>query len=240
MSRPFRGLSNSRCAMANETSIRQGLMYAISTIQDQAPLGDHCSRSDDAESHALMCSLFSAITIGGLMLGYPVATVARHMDFARRCKERLCNLPDKSPTTVVGSERSDQEYRETLLQAKAIHNGAREKDPLVSCFTAYRNFYDCIGLMTLAMIESNSPFSAFGRVMDTAGMTLRTERARRFRQEISRGGQGMVHSTQKAHPCFVLVDGKRSSWMRPPTAEGWQCLHREGNGDDFKPLCRRT
>lgn len=222
ISLPFRCPLNSRCAVASETSIRQGLMYAMSAMRDRAPLqGEGLWFSpDDAESQALMCSLFSAIAIGGLMLGCPVATVARHMDYARQCKERFGNLADKSPTipalilyamshAFIGSERSDQEYREALLQAKVLHNGVREKDPVVSCFTAYRNFHDRMGLVTLAMIESNNPFSSFRRVMDTAGMTLRTERARRVREEIARGGQGTVHSSQEAHPCFVLVDGKR-------------------------------
>lgn len=211
---------NDRCAVLSESSIRDGLMYAMSALRDRTSLEDLLLASEDVRSQALMCSLFSAIAIGGLMLGFPVATVARHVDFARQCKEHFRDFADITQTVpalvlyamshaFIGSERSDEECRGAFSEAKAIHDGSRGNDPLVSCFMAYRNVYGRFGFVTLAMLESNNPFGALGRVMDTTGMVLRTDRAKRVRVEIERGGQTTVQCSQDAHPSFVLVDGKQ-------------------------------
>jgi len=182
-----------RCAIVSETSIREGLLYVMSALRDPA---------EDA-----------------LLSGCPVESVARHMISARRCKEQFKGFVDKMSTVpalilyamshaFVGSKQSDQEHREALLQAKDIRDGCREVDPLVSCFLAYREFQDGFGFVTLSMIDSNNPFSALRRVMNTKGMTLRSARAKRVRQENDKGGQNAAQSGDGAHPSFVLVDGK--------------------------------
>ena len=197
-------------------------MCAMSAIRDHKSAEDLVMTSENARSQASMCSVFSAITIGGLMLGCPVAAVARHMEFARRCKEHFCSLTDTSPSVpalilyamlhaFIGSGRSDQEYREALSQAKDAHNGSPEKDPIVSCFVAYRNFNDRVSFLTLGMIESANPLSAFGRVMDTAGMSVRTDRGKDVVERVVRGRERrIVRRSQDAHPSFVLVDGERA------------------------------
>ncbi len=205
-------------------------MYAMSAIREPESLEGLLITSEDARSQSLMCCAFSAIAIGSLMLGCPVEMVARHMDFARLCKERFCNLADKSPTVpalilyamahaFVGSERSDEEYLAAFSLAKIIHNGLPEKDPLVTCFAAYRNLNDRVAFLTLAMIESNNPFSSFGRVMDTAGMAVRTDNAKRVLERVMRGReQRVVRSHQDAHPSFVLLDGEREASPNPAVA----------------------
>lgn len=196
-------------------------MYAMSALRDRTSLEGLLLGSQDEKSQTLMCALFSAFAIGGLMLGCPVETVARHMDFARQCKDHFSDFVDIAETVpalilyamshaLVGSERSDEECREALLQAKAIQEGCRGIDPLVSCFLAYRSFHGRFEFVTLAMLESKNPLSALGRVLDTTGLTLRTERAKRIRADIARGGQSTVEGSQDAHPSFVLVDGERS------------------------------
>jgi len=205
--------------MVSETSIREGLLSAMSMLALRDPVEDLLSSLEDEKRHALMCSLFSAIAIGGLMLGCPVAAVARHMDFARHCKEQFNGFADKTPTVpalilyamshaFIVSEHSDQEHREALLQARDIQDGCQEVDPLVSCFLAYREFHDRIEFVTLSMIESHNPFSAVRRVMNTKGMVLRTDRAKRVREEIDRGEQYTAQGSHGAHPSFVLVDCK--------------------------------
>lgn len=206
-----------RCAIVSETSIREGLLYVMSALRD--PAEDLVFDSENEKSKILTCSLFSAIAIGALLSGCPVESVARHMISARRCKEQFKGFVDKMSTVpalilyamshaFVGSKQSDQEHREALLQAKDIRDGCREVDPLVSCFLAYREFQDGFGFVTLSMIDSNNPFSALRRVMNTKGMTLRSARAKRVRQENDKGGQNAAQSGDGAHPSFVLVDGK--------------------------------
>jgi len=158
------------------------------------------------------------MAIGGLLSGCPMDRVARYMESARRCKEEFRYLADKSAVSAlilfamshsfIGSE-TGREYHDALHQAKQVYNGLPEMDPLVSCFMVYRNFVDGTDLLTLSLIESSNPLNAFGRVMDTTGMKIRTEGAKRVREGVVRGqDQKLVPRNHGAHPSFVLVDGK--------------------------------
>jgi len=201
----------------SEVSVREGLMCAMSSMPKLNSLEDLLLEPKDMRSQALQSSLFSAMAVGGLMSGCSVARVSRHMDYARRCKEAFTSFEDKSALSAyilyamshafVDSDFARREYHDALHQAKLVYQSL-EMDPLVSSFMVFRNFMDGTDLMTLSLLNSTQPRNAFGRVMDTTGMVIRTDEARLVEKNANGQGQRLVPRSQGAHPSLVHVDGK--------------------------------
>lgn len=206
--------------MANDGSIREGLVHAMSTLQHRGSLAEQLpEEKQDRHGQALQCSLFSSFAIGGLLLGYPVADVSRYLESARLCRERIRGLADQSAVSAlilyanahafVGSRESREEYREGMNDADAISRALPDEDPFVSSFSEYRRHMDNAHLLTKRVVSSDNPIKPLGRLMDTSRMGVKTEEGRRVRTCIGKGRVTMSHrggERQGAHPAHVVED----------------------------------
>lgn len=211
--------SNTRCRLADDRSIREGLVHAMSTLQNRGSLAEQLlEEEEDKLGQALQCSLFSSFAIGGLLLGYPVADVSRYLESARLCRERLGGLADQSAVSAlilyanaqafVGSRESREEYREGMNDADAISQVLLDEDPFVTSFTEYRRHMDNAHLLTNRVVSSDNPIKPLGRLMDTSRMGVKTEEGRRVRTWIDKGRVMTPHrgDRQGAHPAHVVED----------------------------------
>lgn len=209
--------------MADDRSIREGLVHAISTLQNRGSLAEQLLLEEEEDRHgqALQCSLFSSFAIGGLLLGYPVADVARYLEFARLCRERMRSLADQSAVSAlilyanahafVGSRESQKEYRDSMNDADAISQVLLDEDPFVVSFTEYRRHMDNAHLLTKRVVSADNPIKPLGRLMDTGRMGVKTEEGRRVRTWIDKGRVMMSHrggGRQGAHPAHVVEDSE--------------------------------
>lgn len=83
-----------RYAVSDEVSIRDGLMRIVTGVVNASSL-ETLTGPESMRGHALSCAVFSAMVIGGLMLGCPVANVARHMEAAELSLDKFRGLADR-------------------------------------------------------------------------------------------------------------------------------------------------
>lgn len=206
--------------MADDRSIREGLVHVMSSLQHRGSLAEQLlEEEEDRYGQALQCSLFSSFAIGGLLLGYPVADVSRYLESARSCRERIHSLVDPSAVSAlilyanahafVGTRQSREEYRESMSEADAVSQVLLDEDPFVTSFTEYRRYMDNAHLLTTRVVSSDNPIKPLGRLMDTSRMGVKTEEGRRVRTWIDKGRMMMSNrggERQGAHPAHVVED----------------------------------
>lgn len=143
--------------------------------------------------HALECSLFSAMAIGGLALGCPATAVYRHLNAARRSLTKCQGLrepPVVSALVLYGvanallppcgggdggdgddngdrgrqqQEEHKQEYQSSLDSAQALYVGLPVKDPLMTAFLTYRAMCDNLVGFLMSSGYSVNPANVHGR-----------------------------------------------------------------------------
>lgn len=241
--------------MADDRSIREGLVHAMSALQNRGSLAEQLLEEDgeeeeeDKHGQALQCSLFSSFAIGGLLLGYPVANVSRYLESAHRCRERVRSLVDQSAVSAlilyanahafVGTRESREEYRESMIEADAVSQVLLDEDPFVTSFTEYRRHMDNAHLLTKRVVSSDNPIKPLGRLMDTSRMGVKTEEGRRVRTWIDKGRVMSSHrggERQGAHPAHVVEDSELVDWSAT------FCGGSRGGGNHFRgvvgvPIC---
>eukprot|EP00903_Cladosiphon_okamuranus_P017896 g16469.t1 len=210
----------SSCRVADDRSIREGLVHAMSTLQNRGSLAEQLLEEDqDRHGQALQCSLFSSLAIGGLLLGYPVEDVSRYLQSARLCRERMRGLADQSAVSAlilyanahvfVGTRESWAAYREGMNDAEALSQVLLDEDPFVTSFTEYRRHMDNVQLLTKRVVSSGNPIKSLGQLMDTSRMGVKTEEGRRVRARIDKGRVVMSNrrgDRRGAHPAHVVED----------------------------------
>lgn len=137
--------------------------------------------------HALECSLFSAMAIGGLALGVPAAAVYRHLSAARRnlakCRD-LREPPVVSALVLYGVANAlvppcngdgggggggqqqhahKQEYQTSLDDAQALYEALPVKNPLMLAFLTYRAMCDNLVSFLVKSAYSVNPANAYWR-----------------------------------------------------------------------------
>eukprot|EP00752_Nemacystus_decipiens_P006010 g5428.t1 len=212
------------CRVADDRSIREGLVHAMCTLQNRGSLAEQLLEEEEEEEEdkygqALQCSLFSGFAIGGLLLGYPVADVSRYLESARVRRERIRTFADQSAVSAlilyanahafVGTRESREEYRASMNDADAVSQVLLDEDAFVTSFTEYRRHMDNVHLLTKRLVSSDNPIKPLGRLMDTSRMGVKTEEGRRVRTWIDKGRVMMSHrggERQGAHPAHVVED----------------------------------
>lgn len=209
--------------MADDRSIREGLVHAMSALQHRGSLAEQLlEEEEDRHGQALQCSLFSSLAIGGLLLGHPVADVSRYLESARLCRERIRGgVAEQSAVSAlllyanahafVGTRESREEYRTGMGDADAVSQALFDEDPFVTSFTEFRRHMDNTHLLTKRVVSADNPIKPLGRLMDTSRMGVKTEEGRRVRTWIDKGRVMMSHrggERQGAHPAHVVEDSE--------------------------------
>lgn len=141
--------------------------------------------------HALECSLFSAMAIGGLALGCPATAVYRHLNAARRNLTKCQDLreppvvsalvlygvanallppcdgggggPREQQEAWLQQQEQKQEYLTSLDNAQALYEDLPSKDPLMTAFLTYRAMCDNLVAFLINSGYSVNPANVHGR-----------------------------------------------------------------------------
>lgn len=168
-----------RCAVADERSVRQGLVHAFVSRWTTTASASEASPIDKLEvmrGSAVECTLFSAMAIGGLMLGCPTVTVARHLAAARQCLGRfrsgLCEQSAVAALILYGLANAllppcdgdgQREYRSSMDDAQEIFGSLEPQDPFVNAFMTYRGTCDNLVAFMPDSLYSVNPVNISGR-----------------------------------------------------------------------------
>lgn len=91
--------SSHRFPVANEVSIRDGLMHSFAGMWYG---GAPALRGQEAfRGRALECAFFSSVAIGGLLSGYPVEMVKNHVESAQASVVEFRGLADKHAVSAL-------------------------------------------------------------------------------------------------------------------------------------------
>lgn len=236
-----RRLEINRYPVINETSIRDGMLYALTGLSNSESL-NALDQDEAMRGHALSCSLFSSIAIGGLVLGHPEASVARHVDVAKASVKKFEGLSDQSAVSalllyalldlILRHGKPGEEYHKYRNRSKAVFDSLPERDPVISTLFTYRTLYD--GLLKLSMEAAYSvdPISILQEKQQTSEhMGANTATGEAILQYAETGAPdpgGTVASamplqiqtaSREAHPACVVTDGECSrAIVRPAGA----------------------
>ncbi|CBN75109.1 conserved unknown protein [Ectocarpus siliculosus] len=167
------------CAVADERSVRQGLVHAFVSRWTTTASASEASPIDKLEvmrGSAVECTLFSAMAIGGLMLGCPTVTVARHLAAARQCLGRfrsgLCEQSAVAALILYGLANAllppcdgdgQREYRSSMDDAQEMFGSLEPQDPFVNAFMTYRGTCDNLVAFMPDSLYSVNPVNISGR-----------------------------------------------------------------------------
>lgn len=150
--------------MANEVSIRDGLMHSFAGMWYG---GAPALRGQEAfRGRALECAFFSSVAIGGLLSGYPADMVKNHVESAQSSVVEFRGLADKHAVSALvlsgmmnillppGAEAgagagssANAEGRRSLDEAEAIFESLPEKDPLVGVILTFRRMVEGLAVI---------------------------------------------------------------------------------------------
>ncbi|CAB1109583.1 unnamed protein product [Ectocarpus sp. CCAP 1310/34] len=167
------------CAVADERSVRQGLVHAFVSRWTTTASASEASPINELEvmrGSAIECTLFSAMAIGGLMLGCPTVTVSRHLAAARQClgrfRSRLCEQSAVAALILYGLANAllppcdgdgQREYRSSMDHAEEIFGSLELQDPFVNAFMMYRGTCDNLVAFMPDTLYSVNPVNISGR-----------------------------------------------------------------------------
>lgn len=166
----------SRFPVANEVSIRDGLMHSFAGMWYG---GAPALRGQEAfRGRALECAFFSSVAIGGLLSGYPVDMVKNHVENAQASVVEFRGLSEKHAVSALilsgmmnillppeakaagANAGADADGRRSLDEAEAIFEALPEKDPLVGVILTFRRMVEGLaGIDPATLCPSSSSSS---------------------------------------------------------------------------------
>lgn len=210
--------------MADEVSIRDGLMHAFTGLWNRKSL-DTLQGEEAMRGNALACTLFSSIAIGGLLLGCPPTVVAHHVASARGCLEKFHGLSDKFSVSalimyamsnaLLPFTESQARYRENMDKARLMSSCLPKEHPFVSAIMAYRTISDGLSVLSMAATYSANPIDVWGRYMDTTNLGVKTADGEAIlkRANTSATRRARFVPTHHAHPLYVVTDGEYAIYI---------------------------
>lgn len=225
--------------MIDETSIRDGMLYTLAGLSSSESL-DALDGEEAMRGHALSCSLFSCIAIGGLTLGYPNDAVARHIAAAKASLDKFEGLSGRFAASalllyalvhlLLRRGKADGEYHTYERRSRAAFEALPERDPVLSSLFTYRTLYDGLHVLDMEMAYSRDPLKFVREklsVPEDLGASTPVGEAIVHLAETGTtdpGGGGVSRkllergfATQAAHPACVVTDGK---WRALPSRTG--------------------
>lgn len=206
-----RSLLPLRYPATDEVSIRDGLVYVLTDC-----LGSNSHETlrgpESMRGHALSCALFSAIAIGGLVLGCPPANVAHHIEAAQKSLGKFRGLADRfavagrilfaMSTVLSNNGDTGPEYMTCVAEAWAIYDSLPEKDPLMSAFFSFRSIFDNLPSLTVNQACSSNPINALATMSKGPfHVGVNTRAGEEIAKHRDSGAQGAPELGGRAGPC---------------------------------------
>lgn len=225
------GLICKRFPVADEVSIRDGLMYSFAGMwygDTDALRGQEARRG-----RALECALFSSVAIGGLLSGCPPETIAKHVATAQASMVEFRGLSDRHAVSalilhgmmnvLLPLSGSNAEGRKSLDEAQAIFESMPDRDPLLSVILAFRRQVENLSLLKVDTIgcSSSTAGASKGHQPSAASFnsppsstSANTEEGEAILKGVEiHHGPNQRTPSQHAHPAYVVADGTQHTLL---------------------------
>lgn len=202
-----------RCPASDDSSIREGIMYAMAN-----PSQGLQGHGDLRRGQALQCSFYSSLAIGALMLGYPPEQVFRYMETARLCKEQCHCLVDRLTVSALVLYSVARAFlgqaaacRQGMEEARALSSRSPGVDPAMSSYLRLQRFAEGLRSLSADMLDGDNPIDAVrGPGGEGLVMEVETPRGRHVCDliEDGRSNDCSFSPTMSAYPSLVVSDGE--------------------------------